>query len=94
MRRVPEAHWPKHSKALIEVLDRANYKRLADQNGFFEDGYFPVTISNADELSQDAVVIGLSKWESLSQSAPAEFAPTPPTEPWWRTSTTTTCKPN
>ncbi|MFY0614083.1 MAG: GMC family oxidoreductase N-terminal domain-containing protein [Hyphomicrobiaceae bacterium] len=49
VRRVPEAHWPKHSKALIEVLDRANYKRLADQNGFFEDGYFPVTISNADE---------------------------------------------
>ena len=49
VRRVPEAHWPKHSKALIDVFDRAGYKRLADQNGFFEDGYFPVTISNAEE---------------------------------------------
>lgn len=49
VRRVPEEHWPAHSKALIEVFDRAKYKRLADQNGFFEDGYFPVSISNADE---------------------------------------------
>ncbi|MGI9477474.1 MAG: GMC family oxidoreductase [Hyphomicrobiaceae bacterium] len=56
VRRVPEAHWPKHSKALIEVLDRANYKRLADQNGFFEDGYFPVTISNAEEQRVSASI--------------------------------------
>lgn len=56
VRRVPEAHWPKHSKALIEALDRANYKRLADQNGFFEDGYFPVTISNAEEQRVSASI--------------------------------------
>ena len=56
VRRVPEAHWPKHSKALIEAFDRANYKRLADQNGFFEDGYFPVTISNAEEQRVSASI--------------------------------------
>ena len=49
VRRVPEEHWPEHSKILRGVLERANYKRLDDQNGYFEDGYFPVTISNADE---------------------------------------------
>ena len=49
VRRVPEEHWPEHSKILRGVLERANYKRLNDQNGYFEDGYFPVTISNADE---------------------------------------------
>jgi len=49
IRRVPQAHWPKHSLALAEAFDRANYKSIPDQNGFFEDGYFPVTISNAEE---------------------------------------------
>ncbi len=56
VRRVPQAHWPKHSKALIEAFDRANYKRLPDQNGFFEDGYFPVTISNAEEQRVSASI--------------------------------------
>jgi len=56
VRRVPEAHWPKHSTALNEAFDRANYKRLEDQNGFFEDGYFPITISNAEEQRVSASI--------------------------------------
>jgi 5-(hydroxymethyl)furfural/furfural oxidase len=49
VRRVPEPHWSGHSKAVFETFKRANYKYLPDQNGFFEDGFFPVTISNMEE---------------------------------------------
>jgi 5-(hydroxymethyl)furfural/furfural oxidase len=56
IRRVPEAHWSGHSKALFEAFKRANYTYLPDQNGFFEDGYFPVTISNLDEKRVSAAM--------------------------------------
>jgi len=56
VRRVPEAHWSGHSKAVVEAFKRANYKSLPDQNGFFEDGFFPVTISNADEERRSAAM--------------------------------------
>jgi 5-(hydroxymethyl)furfural/furfural oxidase len=49
VRRVPEKYWPEHAKAVAKAFDRAGYKKLEDQNGFFEDGYFPVTISNENE---------------------------------------------
>jgi 5-(hydroxymethyl)furfural/furfural oxidase len=56
VRRVPEKHWPGHAKALAEAFRRAGYKHLPDQNGFFEDGYFPVTISNANEQRVSASI--------------------------------------
>ena len=56
MRRVPERQWPGHAKALKEAFKRAGYKELADQNGHFEDGYFPVTISNANEQRVSASI--------------------------------------
>lgn len=56
VRRVPESQWPGHAKALAEAFDRAGYKHLPDQNGFFEDGYFPITISNAEEKRVSASI--------------------------------------
>ncbi|MFT5389994.1 MAG: 5-(hydroxymethyl)furfural/furfural oxidase [Gammaproteobacteria bacterium] len=56
VRRVPESQWPGHAKALAEAFERGGYKHLPDQNGFFEDGYFPVTISNADEQRVSAAI--------------------------------------
>ena len=56
MRRVPKDHWSGHSKALAEAFDRAGYKYLPDQNGFFEAGYLPVTISNAEEKRVSASI--------------------------------------
>lgn len=56
VRRVPKDHWSGHSMALAETFDRAGYKYLPDQNGFFEDGYFPVTISNAEEQRVSASI--------------------------------------
>jgi len=56
VRRVPESQWPGHAKALAEAFGRAGYKSLPDQNGFFEDGYFPITISNAEEKRVSAAI--------------------------------------
>jgi 5-(hydroxymethyl)furfural/furfural oxidase len=56
VRRVPESQWPGHAKALKQAFARAGYKYLPDQNGHFEDGYFPVTISNANEQRVSASI--------------------------------------
>jgi 5-(hydroxymethyl)furfural/furfural oxidase len=56
VRRVPEAHWSGHSRAIFETFKRANYKYLPDQNGFFEDGFFPITISNMEEQRVSAAM--------------------------------------
>ena len=56
IRRVPEAQWPGHAKALAQTFKKAGYKYLPDQNGYFEDGYFPVTISNAQEQRVSAAI--------------------------------------
>ena len=56
VRRVPEEHWTGHSKAMFETFKRAKYKYLPDQNGHFEDGFFPVTISNFDEKRVSAAI--------------------------------------
>lgn len=56
VRRVPEQYWPGHAKAVAKAFERAGYKRLEDQNGFFEDGYFPITISNENERRASAAM--------------------------------------
>jgi len=56
VRRVPEEHWTGHSKATFETFQRAGYKFLPDQNGFFEDGFFPITISNQYEKRVSASI--------------------------------------
>jgi 5-(hydroxymethyl)furfural/furfural oxidase len=43
--RIPPERWPEHSRAAAEALRLAGFKYLPDQNGHFEDGYFPVTVS-------------------------------------------------
>ena len=56
IRRVPEHQWPGHAKALAQAFRESGYKYLPDQNGHFEDGYFPVTISNAQEQRVSAAI--------------------------------------
>jgi 5-(hydroxymethyl)furfural/furfural oxidase len=56
VRRVPKEQWAGHAHAVAEAFERAGYKYLPDQNGFFEDGYFPVTISNAEERRVSAAI--------------------------------------
>ncbi len=48
VRRIPKAQWPLHSKATAEAFRQAGFKELADQNGAFEDGFFPLTVNVTD----------------------------------------------
>jgi 5-(hydroxymethyl)furfural/furfural oxidase len=56
VRRIPHAHWTRHSQAVAEACKLAGYNFLPDQNGEFVDGYFPVTHSNQDEQRVSAAM--------------------------------------
>jgi 5-(hydroxymethyl)furfural/furfural oxidase len=56
VRRIPREHWTLHSQAVGEAFDLAGYPFLADQNGEFVEGYFPVTHSNAAEQRVSAAM--------------------------------------
>jgi 5-(hydroxymethyl)furfural/furfural oxidase len=56
VRRIPQAHWTRHSQAMAEACKQAGFKFLPDQNGEFVDGYFPVTHSNQDEQRVSAAM--------------------------------------
>ncbi|MEA2881225.1 MAG: 5-(hydroxymethyl)furfural/furfural oxidase [Bradyrhizobium sp.] len=56
VRRIPQAHWSRHSHAVAEACKLAGYSFLPDQNGEFVDGYFPVTHSNQAEQRVSAAM--------------------------------------
>jgi 5-(hydroxymethyl)furfural/furfural oxidase len=56
VRRIPQAHWTRHSQAVAEACRLAGFAFLPDQNGEFVDGYFPVTHSNRDEQRVSAAM--------------------------------------
>ncbi len=56
VRRIPQAHWTRHSQAVAEACRLAGFAFLPDQNGEFADGYFPVTHSNRDEQRVSAAM--------------------------------------
>ncbi len=56
IRRVPDSNWPGFAHTASKVLTANGLKPLADQNGFFEDGWFPSTISNSDETRVSAAM--------------------------------------
>ena len=44
--RVFSDNWSDHAKAVAEAFKLAGFKYLADQNGGFQDGYYPLAMSN------------------------------------------------
>jgi 5-(hydroxymethyl)furfural/furfural oxidase len=56
VRRIPRAHWTKHSEAFAQAFAQAGHQFLPDQNGEFVDGYFPVTHSNENETRASAAM--------------------------------------
>jgi 5-(hydroxymethyl)furfural/furfural oxidase len=56
VRRIPQAHWTRHSQAVAEAFNLADYAFLPDQNGEFVEGYFPVTHSNQAEQRVSAAM--------------------------------------
>jgi 5-(hydroxymethyl)furfural/furfural oxidase len=56
VRRIFPDLWPDHAKAAGEAFKQAGYQFRLDQNAEFEDGYFPITISNAYERRVSAAI--------------------------------------
>ena len=56
VRRIPREHWNGHAQAVAKAFGEAGYEYLPDQNGEFRDGYFPITISNAEESRVSAAI--------------------------------------
>lgn len=48
LRRIPEKDWSPFAKTVAKVLDKQGARNIADHNGVFDDGYFPMTINNVD----------------------------------------------
>jgi 5-(hydroxymethyl)furfural/furfural oxidase len=47
--RIPREKWPSFSHAAESALAASGFVDIEDQNGRFEDGYFPMTLSNDGE---------------------------------------------
>ena len=56
VRRIPREHWTRHSEAFAAAFQQAGHQFVADQNGEFVDGYFPVTHSNQAEQRVSAAM--------------------------------------
>jgi 5-(hydroxymethyl)furfural/furfural oxidase len=56
VRRIFPDLWPEHAKAAAETFKAAGYRFLIDQNAEFDDGYFPITISNVYERRVSAAI--------------------------------------
>ncbi len=56
VRRIFPELWPEHAKAVGKAFEEAGYRFLQDQNAAWEDGYFPITISNAYERRVSAAI--------------------------------------
>lgn len=56
VRRIFPDLWPEHAKAAAEALKQSGWKYILDQNAAWEDGYFPITISNAFERRVSAAI--------------------------------------
>ncbi len=60
IRRIPETDWPGQAKAFSAALTNAGLPFLADQNGEFGDGHYPLPISNVDNHRVTAAMAWLT----------------------------------
>ena len=56
VRRVFPDNWSAYAKAVAEAFKLAGYRYVPDQNGEFQDGYYPLTMSNLYDRRVSAAV--------------------------------------
>jgi len=56
VRRVFPENWSDYAKAVAEAFKLAGYNYVPDQNGEFQDGYYPLTMSNLYDRRVSAAV--------------------------------------
>lgn len=44
--RIPERDWPEFTRSATVALSRKGFRNIEDQNGVFDDGWFPLTLSS------------------------------------------------
>ena len=72
VRRVFPNNWSDHAKAVAEACELAGFKYVADQNGEFEDGYYPLAISNLYDRRVSAA-IGYLGYDSKAARQSVDF---------------------
>jgi 5-(hydroxymethyl)furfural/furfural oxidase len=60
VRRIFPENWPGYARAAAEAFKSAGYTYRADQNAEFEDGYFPIAISNLYDRRVSAAIAYLT----------------------------------
>ncbi len=60
VRRIFPDQWPGYAKAAAAAFEAKGYEYRADQNAGFEDGYFPITISNLYDRRVSAAIAYLT----------------------------------
>jgi 5-(hydroxymethyl)furfural/furfural oxidase len=61
LRRLFEDRWPGYTKAVMQAVSDQGWKNIADQNGVFEDGFFPLSINNIDDQRISAATAYLTR---------------------------------
>ncbi len=56
VRRIFPDMWSGHAKAVAKAFENAGFPYVQDQNGEFQDGYFPITISNLYDRRVSAAI--------------------------------------
>ncbi len=56
VRRIFPDMWNGHAKAIAKAFEEAGFPYIQDQNGEFQDGYFPITISNVYDRRVSAAI--------------------------------------
>ena len=56
VRRVFPDNWSDYAKAVAEAFKLAGYRYVPDQNGEFQDGYYPLAMSNLYDRRVSAAV--------------------------------------
>jgi len=56
VRRVFPENWSDYAKAVAEAFELAGYRYVQDQNGGFQDGYYPLVMSNLYDTRVSAAI--------------------------------------
>src|ERR1700744_122905 len=70
VRRIFPDLWPEHAKAVGKAFEASGWKFIQDQNAAWEDGYFPITISNAYERRVSAAIGDLDPGTRMRENLP------------------------
>ena len=75
--RVPVSAWPGFTRAVAAALEGMGYANIEDQNARFEDGWFPMALSN-DRTRRVVDGDGLSRRAAPARARTSRSAPTRP----------------